>query len=332
MWEKMPGQRERLAGQMMICGKTGNGVVIRLRGISSLQVLLVYFCWAMGVPLTKLGYTAYAIGRGGVPQMLTYAGIRLFFAGLLALGFCGYRRGRGCCRLPEKEAGQILKLGPIMSVLQYIFLYIGTALSPGVVAISFRQASGAFLGMLFSSLVFKEDRMTVRKSLGCALGVVAVIILNVNDLGTGMQVSLIGGLLVIASQGAGTLGGVCLKYISPGKNAIWLGAAQTLTGGGILIFIGLLGGGSLHTTDLVQALAPTVAVIFTSCLALILSNQLYKYNNISKVVVFSLLLPIFGTVLSALMLGESLASATLLVSLLINCAGVALVTMERSAD
>ncbi len=184
--------------------------------------------------------------------------------------------------------------------------------------------------MLFSSLVFKEDRMTVRKGLGCALGVVAVIILNVNDLGTGMQVSLIGGLLVIASQGAGTLGGVYLKYISPGKNAIWLGAAQTLTGGGILIFIGLLGGGSLHAADLVQALAPTVAVIFTSCLALILSNQLYKYNNISKVVVFSLLLPIFGTVLSALMLGESLASATLLVSLLINCAGVALVTMERS--
>lgn len=81
-----------------------------------------------------------------------------------------------------------------------------------------------------------------------------------------------------------------------------------------------------------RALVPTVAVIFTSCLALILSNQLYKYNNISKVVVFSLLLPIFGTVLSALMLGESLASATLLVSLLINCAGVALVTMERSAD
>lgn len=67
-----------------------------------------------------------------------------------------------------------------------------------------------------------------------------------------MQVSLIGGLLVIASQGAGTLGGVYLKYISPGKNAIWLGAAQTLTGGGILIFIGLLGGGSLHATDLVQ--------------------------------------------------------------------------------
>ena len=177
-----------------------------------LLVLLVYFCWAMGVPLTKLGYTAYAIGEGDIPQMLTYAGIRLFFAGLLALGFCGYR---GVRLLPAsgKEAGQILKLGLIMSVLQYIFLYIGTALSPGVVA-SILSSSGAFLGMLFSSLVFKEDRMTVRKGLGCALGVVAVIILNVNDLGTGMQVSLIGGLLVIASQGAGTLGGVYLKYIS----------------------------------------------------------------------------------------------------------------------
>lgn len=54
-----------------------------------LLVLLVYFCWAMGVPLTKLGYTAYAIGEGDIPQMLTYAGIRLFFAGLLALGSAG---------------------------------------------------------------------------------------------------------------------------------------------------------------------------------------------------------------------------------------------------
>ena len=59
-----------------------------------------------------------------------------------------------------------------------------------------------------------------------------------------------------------------------------------------------------------QALMPTGGLILSSCLALIISNQLYKYNDISRVVIFTLLLPVFGVILSALMLHEAVNSPT----------------------
>lgn len=296
------------------------------RRLFLILVVLVHFLWAIGVPLTKLGYVAFGIGESDVPEMFIFAGIRLFFAGFLALLFCLYKGNR---LLPSsrRELWELVKLSMIMSVIQYICLYIGTALSQGVVA-SILASSGSFQGILFSSLVFKEDRMTPRKIIGCILGVIAVIILNINDIRTGMTVSIMGGLLIIASQGAGTLGAVYLKYISQGKNAVWIGAWQTFLGGAFLIITGFLGGGRLTAQTSAAVAGPTAALIIASCLALIISNQLYKYNDISKVVIFTLLLPVFGTVASAILLQESLASVTLLLSLLINCVGVWLVTME----
>lgn len=291
-----------------------------------LLVILVHFLWAIGVPLTKLGYEALGIGEQDLLEMFLFAGIRLFFAGFLALLFCLLKGNR---LLPSSwtEFWELVKLSVIMSVIQYVCLYIGTALSQGVVA-SILASSGAFQGILFSSLVFKEDRMTPRKITGCILGVIAVVILNLHDIRTGMTVSVLGGLLIIASQGAGTLGAVYLKYISQGKNAVWIGAWQTFLGGAFLIAAGFAGGGRLKLQAVSSAAGPTVGLIAASCLALILSNQLYKYNDISKVVIFTLLLPVFGTISSAILLRESLASAALLVSLLINCIGVCLVTTE----
>lgn len=289
-------------------------------------VIIVHFLWAVGVPLTKLGYQAFEIEENNLPAMFAFAGVRLFFAGFLALGFCVYKGSR---LLPSsrREFWQLIKLSAIMSVLQYVCLYVGTALSPGVVT-SILASSGAFQGILFSSLVFKEDRLTPRKIIGCILGVIAVVVLHIQDLQTGMTVSIFGGFLVIASQGAGTLGAVYLKCISQQKSAIWVGAWQTLLGGGFLIVVGLLGGGALQAENAVAALMPTGGLILSSCLALIISNQLYKYNDISRVVIFTLLLPVFGVILSAIMLHEAVNSPTLLISLAINCIGVCLVTME----
>lgn len=63
--------------------------------------------------------------------------------------------------------------------------------------------------------------------------------------------------------------------------------------------------------------------------ALILSNQLYKYNPLSKVMIFSLLSPVLGVFSSAVMLGDSLRSGYVFANLMINCAGVALATTEQ---
>lgn len=289
-------------------------------------VILVHFLWAVAVPLTKLGYEAFGMAGENLFQLFTYAGLRLFFAGIIALGFCAVRKQK---LLPEKDIfWQLLKLGLLMSVLQYVLLYIGTAYASGVVA-SILASSGAFFGILFSSLVFREDKMTVRKILGCVLGLCAVIVLNYQDIRIGFTVSIFGGLCVALSQAAGTLGAVYLKVVSQGRDAIWVGGWQSFLGGIALIAAGLFGGGGLALQGSFGDLWSTAALFLAAGLALILSNQLYKYNPLSKVVIFSLLLPVFGVLTSALLLGESLASAPVVISLLLDCAGVGLVTVER---
>ena len=99
------------------------------------------------------------------------------------------------------------------------------------------------------------------------------------------------------------------------------------------MLLGTLGGGSLHMESGVpqKAIGSTVAIILSTAVTLVISNQMYKYNSISKVVIFTLLLPVFGTLTSGLLLKESLASVPLLVSLLINCIGIGLVTIEKNS-
>ncbi|MCI5481210.1 MAG: DMT family transporter [Lachnospiraceae bacterium] len=301
------------------------------KGNFYLLIFVLYFLWAVCVPLTKMGYEGFHIGTDDVFEMISFAGVRLFLGGALGLAFC---RIKGMSVFPGSAAEfwQIVKLSLIMSVLQYIFLYVGTANTQGVVA-SILASSGAFLGILFSSLVFREDKMTIRKMAGCILGMLAVIILNIHDVRSGMVFSLFGSLMIIAAEAAGTLGAVYLKYISQGKNAVYIGCMQTFLGGVLLLLLGTLGGGSLHMESGVpqKAIGSTVAIILSTAVTLVISNQMYKYNSISKVVIFTLLLPVFGTLTSGLLLKESLASVPLLVSLLINCIGIGLVTIEKNS-
>lgn len=70
-----------------------------------LLVIVVHFLWAIGVPLTKLGYAAFGVGESDVFEMFIFAGIRLFFAGFLALLFCLYK-GNRCFPPPGRSCGR----------------------------------------------------------------------------------------------------------------------------------------------------------------------------------------------------------------------------------
>ena len=290
-------------------------------------IIIVHFFWAISGPLTKMSYSGFGVSGEDIFEIIHFAGIRLFCSGLIGLVYC---RIRGARLFPENlsDLWQLTKLGLVMGVAQYTFFNFGAAFSSGVQT-SILSSSGAFCGILISALIFQEDALTARKLLGCALGVVAVIILNWEDIRAGVSASLFGALLLLLGQISGTLGAAYLKVISKGHNAIWVGGWQSVISGGILIAIGILGNGTLSFAAGSSAAFPTLVLILTSGAALIVSNQLYKYNPLSKVMIFSLLSPVLGVFSSALLLGDSLHSAFVFSSLIMNCAGVALVTTER---
>lgn len=292
--------------------------------------LLLYFCWAFAIPFTKLGYAAFQIGESDIQDILVWGGVRLFFGGLLVL-IVGALKGRKVLQETRTDWFNMLKLSLIMSVIQYTCLNIGTVKSPGVVA-SILVSTGSFIGVLLSSLVFKEDKLTARKMIGCVFGLIAVIILNIQNLHTVITISIAGSFFVIAAQFAGNLGAIYLKIISQGKSAVYIGAGQTCIGGGILIILGYLCGGRLVAVEPTKGIIPVLGVVCVTAVGLLLSTPLYKYNDISKVVIFSLLQPIFGTVISGVLLGEPLASVPLILSLALNSTGVALATINKKEE
>ena len=57
---------------------------------------------------------------------------------------------------------------------------------------------------------------------------------------------------------------------------------------------------------------------------------LLKYNRVGQVSIFNFLIPVFGAVLSAIFLGESILELKNVVALGLVCLGIFLVTQERS--
>ena len=62
-----------------------------------------------------------------------------------------------------------------------------------------------------------------------------------------------------------------------------------------------------------------------SAIAFALWSQLLKYNKVGVISVFNFLIPVFGTILSAIILKENIFDIKILVALLLVCTGIYLV-------
>lgn len=290
-------------------------------------IITVHFLWALSVPLTKICYQHLHV-TGTLPfQLITFAGVRLFGSGIIGLFFVAIK---GVPLLPKgkQEWTSLIKLCILMSIIQYILFNFGMNLSSGI-EVSILNSTGSFIGIFLTAMLFKDEPLTLRKLLGCTMGVISVILLNIHDLKSGMIISVLGGIFILLSQTSGTAGSIYLRKVSSNKNAIWVGGWQSLLGGTFLVIFGNLGGGFLPYAAYPAAILSTLLIIASSGLALIFSSQLYKYAPLSKVYIFSLLAPVLGVLLSALILGESLNSLYLAGSLLLDLIGIACVTMQK---
>ena len=102
-----------------------------------------------------------------------------------------------------------------------------------------------------------------------------------------------------------------------------------LVGGIVLTILGLsLGGEVTHFTW--ESTFNLVYLALLSSVAFCLWNLLLKYNKVGKVSVYNFLIPIFGALLSALFLGETIWELKNLVALVFVSIGIYLVNRVSS--
>ena len=185
---------------------------------------------------------------------------------------------------------------------------MGLSRSAGVTS-SVIEASNTFFIVLLAVYVFRTERMTARKALGCSVGFAGVLLVNLGGGTTGgMSFSLGGEGLVFLSTISAAVSSNLSKRYSLEHDPVLISGWQFVIGGATLLALGLAMGGRVAPTDAANPL-PALALLaymgFISAAAYSLWSMALAANPVSRVAVFGFMNPVFGAVLSALLLGET---------------------------
>ena len=256
--------------------------------------------WGSAAPCIKLGYQYFAIAEGDTMSQILFAGVRFTLAGILTILIGSLLRGRFL--LPKRgSGGMILTLAMMQTVIQYTFFYIGLSHAPGFKG-SIISPTSTFFALLIAALVFRQEKLTARKLLGCLIGFAGVIVVSMNGRLEG-GVRLDGeGFLVLAAASYGC-SSVLIKRFSAREDPVVLSGWQFFLGGLLMTAVAFVGGGRLHAAS-PRAWPLMLYLGLLSAVAYTLWSLLLQRHPVSRIMVFSFLNPVFGVVLSALLLGE----------------------------
>ena len=291
--------------------------------------LAAVFCnllWGSASPCIKLGYRLFAVAPEDSMSQILFAGLRFSLAGLMTILLGSFMEKRPM--LPKRSSARmVLGLALLQTVLQYTFFYLGLAHAPGFKG-SIISSSGAFFAVLLAALAFRQENLTVRKLLGCVLGLGGIVLINLKSAGGDAGFRLNGeGFLLVAAFCYG-LATVLIKKFSLREDPVALSGWQFLLGGCIMIAVGLLFGGKLQTEQ-PGAWLLLLYLGFVSAAAYALWSLMLQRHPVSKVAIYSFMNPVFGVFLSALMLGElrDLDLPRCLLALALVCLGILAVNL-----
>ena len=275
--------------------------LLKNRGIVLLLAVLCCLLWGSAFPVIKIGYRILGIASADATSQILFAGVRFFLAGILAILLGSILQKKFL--FPAKSSwGMVTGLSLFQTILQYLFFYLGLAHASGVNA-SIINGVNTFFAILLATLARKQERLTSGKLLGCILGTAGVVFVSISGGNVGGGFALTGeGFIVIASMSY-AVSSVLMKEYSSHENPVTLSGYQFLVGGAVMMLIGGIAGGNLGSIS-AQGLLLILYLALVSSVAYSIWGVLLKYNPVSSVAIYGFTTPIFGAMLSAVLLGE----------------------------
>jgi len=295
------------------------------RQVVFLLASLCCLLWGSAYPAIKGGYALFGIAAGDIPSKLVFAGYRFIGAGLVLLLLAAWR-GKPLLLPDRRMLGQVTLLGLTQTSLQYVFFYTGLAYTTGVKS-SIMNATGTFFSVLLAHWIYHNDRLSLRKLLGCLAGFAGVMVVNVGDGPLAFDFTWLGEGAVVAAAFVLSAASIYGKQLSQRIDAVVLTGYQLAIGGLALLLIGLAGGGTLSGFTPASSALLLYLVVLSSA-AFSLWTLLLQHNRVSMVTVFNFMVPVFGTLLSALFLQESFLQWKNGAALVLVCLGIWAVTRE----
>lgn len=277
-----------------------------------LFALTAAIAWGWAYPLIKLGFEEWHITQDMTGSKMLFAGIRFAISGLIILAI-----GRSTRKSFKMSSSwdwlYIIAFALLNTTLHYTFFYIGLSHSEGARA-AILNSLGTFLLVLLACMVFKSDRLTSSKILGCLIGFAGILALNVGG-GESGTFTLMGDGMIILNALCSAFAGLMTRGVGR-RIDIVVGTGYSLAIGGLLLIIpGLVLGGTLPHIS-VAGLVILTLLIAISTIGFSLYNKLLSCNPVGKVAIFNSLIPIVGALSSCLCLGEPFYWKYLLAALL----------------
>lgn len=172
--------------------------------------------------------------------------------------------------------------------------------------------------LLRRAYYYKDSICTLAEEMQCAR---QYLTLQSQRLGGGFTLLGDGAVLLAALANGFSIS--LFKRYAEGEDTLTLCGYQFIVGGGLLLLTGLCFGGTLpHFTG--QSLLLLGYMVLLSAVAQTIWSALTRYNSVGRVAVYGFLNPVFGVLLSALLLREGQQAFTpySLAALVLVCVGI----------
>ena len=284
-----------------------------------LPAAFVNMLWGAPFALIKLGYTAFGI-TGNTGSKLLFAGLRFFLAGILIILF-GSLTNKKFLRPTKSNLPNILLLSLTQTVLLYSFFYVGLSNSSGAFSAIINSTS-VFFSVVFASIFFKDDKITLYKVVGSLLGFCGVVIASFN--GGTFSFHWNGEFLIFLNCICFAISGVISKKATQKTNSFTVAGYNLMIGGLVLCFIGFFSNGQLLIANdsapwLLLGLSTLSAICFS------IWTKLLQINKVGEVNVFQFVVPVAGIFFSGVLLGEDIIQLRYLIAVILITAGIFIV-------
>lgn len=290
-----------------------------------LGALISCALWGSAFPMIKIGNPLFGIATGDAASQILFAGIRFTISGILTIVAVSLIRHEPLRPRTGDDFQKVLVLSLFQTAGQYALFYPGVSRSSGVTA-AIIEASNVFITVFVAALVFRSERLTPRKLLGCAAGFAGVVLVNIGASSTGD--TPLGGMLVLASTFCAATSACLTQRYTTKHDPVMLSGWQFLIGGTTLTAAGALAGGHV-TPSGPAALGVLLYLGFLSAAAYGLWSVLLSHNPVSRVTIFGFMNPVFGVALSALLLGEVPAAGPVRIAVALVLISLGVIVVNR---
>jgi drug/metabolite transporter (DMT)-like permease len=236
---------------------------------------------------------------------LQFAGFRFFLSGIYILPFCGNLLKS--TKLIRQHWKEVLRLALFQTFLLYAMFYLGISLVPAAITAIIIGASPLFSAIL-AHLFLNDDKLSMRKMVSISLGITGVVIIAVSR-GSFSWVEgkeFWGILILIMANMAGSMGNVMVVKYRTGLPPLLLNSAQLITGGLGLILLSVPFEGLTFGVNEPPYYISLGWLSFMSAAAFSIWFILLRRPGVkvSELNIWKFLIPVFGAVLSWVILAN----------------------------